>query len=1679
MQSIRVVDVFDAVSVLFAAKGIKMQPNPETRARFKDLNAARWSLDHWKKFSNCSDWLGEDTEEEDISEAQRAELALRIASSYLRCNVNLNSFSSVSSTADRTDRSFGYEHSSTTPTVTLNLGATNSVSFRLPPTSFEISEEMVAEWLRPGAKKPDAANSSSKSKSIWRESRSWAARLMLAGREALASSTQLKPPSSEDMEAADRGLPHPAEETQTQQTPQQPSERVAEGNQAQQFAEQFIKFLTKNSVAGASTSTVLSHPAPILEKLDWESVKIWVASYRTFLSQTGRSDLFHPSKSISYHVLRTAKAYWEIEQGKPLLAYIGKWEEAIAADPLTWLASFELVIKSRQGISTSSKIDLSLKIDKDGPLAEEFFEKFSDYVALSKAMIPSDRLIDNICKSLSSVYPKTGERLKADMLLVQGTSDFTPEVCLRSALAELSTMRKHITDHNRSGDPNKYNRSGDPNKPGPNNNNPGSNNNGFNRNRPKPKFKNAGGGEAGTKTPKPGDKRQRKLNDKPRDQQDKGSSDNELTCWSCGEPGHTKSKCPKRVRLQMIQEEKGPSSTEPIVKLEIGGVTWSAMVDTGANQESYCSKHFLDAMIQAGHKATPTSDRRVALADGKTLLTCTHVVPLELNLLLEGEPPRPLQLTLYQLSGIDYDIILGWRDTLKYGLLDVLRQLYQPARPTTSVPKLASLKVGGSASTKPLTSISSESIAAPKVTLEETDTGYVLKPPPSEDDGIDSTDMYPTSTHGDSQFEKITWHGLEESMKTSVLSKLKEFSVIFSETVRSTPCKMAAYKIIVDKQSEHWPQAARQMQQRERPQTPQNLEVINARIKELLSLGVIQTSSEEHWSQIHVVRKDGKKPRVCVDYRPLNKVSKLFQWPIPDIKQQLQKLRAQQYLMTIDLTDAYHQVSIDRNSVKWTAVRAAGIMFVWNRLGFGNSGAVAHFQFQMATVILAGLIDKCCLVYLDDIIIFGETLDKFLSNISEVLNRLRAFDLLVKASKIKCGTQLQFLGHIVSGMGLAMSDERKAALNQIQRPHTVQALQSFLGVANYFRDHVQGQSKLTRRLTAMIGPKSNSKRSAVAWTPETIRDFEDLKTAIVNAPVLQFLQPDPQALTGISCDASHYHWGFYLWQRFINKKEAIILFGSGTFTGAQLNWPTNEKEMYSIVAAVFRIRFLIGTRFFIIETDHRNLQFWDKPSLSAKVERWKLYLTQFNCELRHIEGEKNIIADGLSRLMGIKEVHHSLLKSFHGGPAGHGGRDATVEKLRRAGHNWQGMVDEVTDFVSSCPICQCTRINNKRSINETFDISADAEGDCIAMDALGPLDEDSEGYKHILALTDEFSRFTVLFPLKTLEAEETADRIVEYVCEYGTPRCFKSDRGTEFNNRVVKMMIAALGAEPKMVATGDSQANGIVERKLQGVRIHLGNLSRERKGTPWSKLVKVAQRILNATVTDKGVAPADLKFGRKCALDTNIFTPSKVGGSSIEEQVDLVRSNANNFANIIRQAIEDRRTKRVRVDTQPTVFQSGQWVWIEEDLRKGDPTHTKRIGPFQVVEQIGNDVSVRNNKYNRIRTVNVAACTLHKEGAISPERLQAELLEDDPNVRYYVERIIDHFPKQKPKLHNTKLLVEWKGYEEPTWQTLAANPDLRSNVKFLEYTQLNPGLSHLVTKGLVTGEQNAGVGGKK
>ena len=85
--------------------------------------------------------------------------------------------------------------------------------------------------------------------------------------------------------------------------------------------------------------------------------------------------------------------------------------------------------------------------------------------------------------------------------------------------------------------------------------------------------------------------------------------------------------------------------------------------------------------------------------------------------------------------------------------------------------------------------------------------------------------------------------------------------------------------------------------------------------------------------------------------------------------------------------------------------------------------------------------------------------------------------------------------------------------------------------------------------------------------------------------------------------------------------------------------------MYAIVATFAKIKYLIGTINVIIKTDHANLTYMSQPSKSEKVERWKLNLSRFAHTFKVVPGPDNVVADGMSRLMGISIIKSSNLLS--------------------------------------------------------------------------------------------------------------------------------------------------------------------------------------------------------------------------------------------------------------------------------------------------------------------------------------------------------------------------------------------------------------------------------------------------
>ena len=103
-----------------------------------------------------------------------------------------------------------------------------------------------------------------------------------------------------------------------------------------------------------------------------------------------------------------------------------------------------------------------------------------------------------------------------------------------------------------------------------------------------------------------------------------------------------------------------------------------------------------------------------------------------------------------------------------------------------------------------------------------------------------------------------------------------------------------------------------------------------------------------------------------------------------------------------------------------------------------------------------------------------------------------------------------------------------------------------------------------------------------------------------------------------------------------------VAFDSMTFKAAELNYPVHEKEMLAIIRALKRWRTDLISTPFLIYTDHKTLENFEKQKdLSCRQARWMEFLSQYNGKIVYVKGEDNMVADALSRLPGLTTTSQS------------------------------------------------------------------------------------------------------------------------------------------------------------------------------------------------------------------------------------------------------------------------------------------------------------------------------------------------------------------------------------------------------------------------------------------------------
>ena len=143
-------------------------------------------------------------------------------------------------------------------------------------------------------------------------------------------------------------------------------------------------------------------------------------------------------------------------------------------------------------------------------------------------------------------------------------------------------------------------------------------------------------------------------------------------------------------------------------------------------------------------------------------------------------------------------------------------------------------------------------------------------------------------------------------------------------------------------------------------------------LNDLIINGWVQESDSPYASPIVCVRKKDNSLRLCVDYRKLNLKTVPDRQPIPRVQDLLDGLHGQRFFSTLDMPKAYHQGYVRDVCRKYTAFSTPWALVEWLRVPFGKKSAPVAFQ-KYINKALSGLLDKACLAYLDNILIYGKT----------------------------------------------------------------------------------------------------------------------------------------------------------------------------------------------------------------------------------------------------------------------------------------------------------------------------------------------------------------------------------------------------------------------------------------------------------------------------------------------------------------------------------------------------------------------------------------------------------------------------------------------------------------------------------------------------------------------------------
>ena len=395
-------------------------------------------------------------------------------------------------------------------------------------------------------------------------------------------------------------------------------------------------------------------------------------------------------------------------------------------------------------------------------------------------------------------------------------------------------------------------------------------------------------------------------------------------------------------------------------------------------------------------------------------------------------------------------------------------------------------------------------------------------------------------------------------------------------------------------------------------------------IESMLERGVIQPSTSPWASPVVLVTKKDGSTRFCVDYRAVNDLSIKDAYPLPRIDDSLDALNGGRWFNIMDLMSGYWQIMMEPEDIEKTAFTTSQGLYEFKVMPFGLANAPATFERLMESV-LRGLQWEECLVYMDDIIVAGSSIEQCLQRLDHVFERLQAAGLKLKPSKCSFFRKnVTFLGHVVTEDGVHTDPEKIRHVKEWPVPKTVKEVRSFLGLCSYYRKFISGFAQMARPLNRLT-----EKTSSFVWDGACEESFTKLKEALTSAPVLAYPRQTGQFI--LDTDSSGWAAGAVLSQ-VQEGNEKVIAYFSKALSKTEQEYCVTRKELLAVVLALEHFYPYLYGRQVILRTDNAAVS-WMKNlrAPTGQTARWLERIQQYDLVIQHREGRSHNNADALSR----------------------------------------------------------------------------------------------------------------------------------------------------------------------------------------------------------------------------------------------------------------------------------------------------------------------------------------------------------------------------------------------------------------------------------------------------------------